>query len=333
MSGDIKMSLIDEYRASGELPDDPEILLKLHAELQATESGEKQAETTVETTDEVATDLVADEVKDDEIQAESDTPTPEGILSKDGKHVIPYDALVKSREEAQALKRELEEVRSQQSRLKESQATSLPSLPQLTDEQLAEMKEYMPEQYEKIVAYMEATKPYQDAALSIEAKLRNLEAREAIRQAEEAAKAAQTVQEEIDNNPVLSHWQRNDVEKWQMAVNMDTQLRTNDPEFANLTQAEQFAKVADAMVAIYGSPIKAVEKPVPAVAEVAKPNVVAAAKPVKQPPINSLADLGAGVPVESSLKERAEDMSQSALINNFMSMSADQRAEFIARMQ
>jgi len=313
MSGDIKMSLIEQYRDSGELPDDPEILLKLHAELQANEAVDKQVETTVEMTDGVATDPIDAEVKDE--------ATPEGILSKDGKHVIPYDALTKAREQEQAAKREAQELRDEIERLKSPQATQSTAFSAMTEEQLADLKEYFPDQYEIL-------KSQQDALVANQNRLRTLEDREAQRIAEEGAKIAQTVQENIDNNPELSHWQRNDPVKWARAVQMDTDLRTNDPEFANLTQAEQFAKVASAMVAIYGSPVKTVATPA---AEPVKPTL-ATAKPVEKPPINSLSDLGAGIPAESSLRDRAEDMSQAALINNFMSMTADQRAEFIARM-
>ena len=306
------MSLIEEYRNSGELPDDPEILLKLHAEIQANEAEDKQVEATVEMTDGVATDPANAEVKDE--------ATPEGILSKDGKHVIPYDALTKAREQEQAARREAQELRDEIERLKSPQANQQTTFSAMTEVQLADLKEYFPDQYEIL-------KSQQDALVANQNRLRTLEDREAQRIAEEGAKIAQTVQENIDNNPELSHWQRNDPTKWARAVQMDTDLRTNDPEFANLTQAEQFAKVAQAMVAIYGSPIKAVATPTPA----AKPTL-ATVKPVEKPPINSLSDLGAGIPADSSLRDRAEDMSQAALINNFMSMTADQRAEFIARM-
>ena len=52
MSGDI-MSLIEQYRESGELPDDPAILMQLHAEMVANEALDKQVESSVETTDEL----------------------------------------------------------------------------------------------------------------------------------------------------------------------------------------------------------------------------------------------------------------------------------------
>ena len=305
------MSLIEQYRESGDLPDDPAILMQLHEEMQANEANGEQVGTTVETTGDAATGVSEAKVNDE--------VAPEGILSKDGKHVIPYDALIKAREEGQAARREAQELRDEIARLGSPQVRQSTAFSAMTEEQLADLKEYFPEQFEIL-------KSQQDALIANQDRLRTLETREANRNAAEAEQVSKSVQENIDNNPELSHWQRNDPAKWARAVQLDTDLRTSDAEFANLTQAEQFAKVAAAMSAIYGSPIKAVAT------SISENKLNPKVQRVEKPPINSLSDLGAGIPVEASFKERAEDMSQAALINNFMTMNADQRAEVMARM-
>jgi hypothetical protein len=66
---------------------------------------------------------------------------------------------------------------------------------------------------------------------------------------------ASAVQEEIDKNQILKYWQDNNPNIWQKCVELDNELRS-DPETASLSMSNRFAKVAAAMVEVYGNPIK-----------------------------------------------------------------------------
>lgn len=79
---------IEHYLASGELPDDPAILEKLYKE--ASGSNDNGEQVVDEQSSSASTGAAASQqtaaVSEDEQRAD-------GILSKNGKHVIPYDVL------------------------------------------------------------------------------------------------------------------------------------------------------------------------------------------------------------------------------------------------
>jgi hypothetical protein len=131
------------------------------------------------------------------------------------------------------------------------------------------------------------------------------------------------VQEEIDNNPILSHWQRNSPEIWAECVEMDNRLRAN-PATANLSMTDRFAKVAAAMSQIYETPIKA-----DAGKQQQSSEKTAPAPTQQKPIINSLSDIPGGEAPEASERQRLEDSSSAEIGDRFMKMTEDQRNAYL----
>lgn len=314
------MSDLASYVESGELPpSDPELLAKLFE--QATtgnaEEGEvieqDEAGKTASATSGAGTQTLTE-------AGESKTPEkePDGILAKDGKHVIGYDVLKSERQARQEAQQRLREMEAEIERLKNPGTTQQPSLAfkTMTEEQIQELKDYFPEQYEAMVSQ-------QAAIVATHQKLSLFEQKEQERVAEEQQKVALTVQEEIDNNPILSHWQRNSPEIWAECVEMDNRLRAN-PATANLSMTDRFAKVAAAMSQIYETPIKAeAEK------QKQSSDKTAPAPTQQKPIINSLSDIPGGEALEASERQRLEDSSSAEIGDRFMRMTEEQRAAYL----
>lgn len=313
--------MIEQYLASGEIPSDPAVLAQLLEEA----NGGALVDESVE-----ANNL--DESKKDSDNEKASAATsantqaninaneekePDGILTKDGKHVISYDVLKTERQQRQEAIREAEELKAEIERLKNTpNQVDLSALSVMSAEQLADLKEYFPEQYEAIVSQ-------QTSLLAAQQKLNQVEQMERQRQAEQLRQTQLTVQEEIDNNPTLSHWQRNNPDAFDFCVQQDNMLRDN-PKTAGLPLSERFAKAVAIASQIYESPINTDSKEID-VKEKVPPSQSKATKPL----INSLSDIPGGEPIEASEKQKLEDSSAAELGNRFMKMTDDQRQAFL----
>ncbi|WP_031431842.1 hypothetical protein [Methylomicrobium agile] len=314
------MSDLASYVESGELPpNDPEILAKLYQEVIAGES-EESSITEQDEAGKTASAASGAGTQASTEAGESKTPEkePDGILAKDGKHVISYDVLKSERQARQEAHQRLREMEAEIERLKNpgnAQPASL-AFKTMTEEQIQELKDYFPEQYEAIASQ-------QAAMMAVSQKLSLFEQDEQKRVAEEQQKVALTVQEEIDNNPILSHWQQNRPEIWAECVEMDNRLRAN-PATANLSMTERFAKVAAAMSQIYETPFKAEAE------KQQSSNKTAPVVPTQQKPIiNSLSDIPGGEAPEASERQRLEDSSSAEIGDRFMKMTEDQRNAYL----
>lgn len=297
------MKTLQDYIDSGELPEsNPELLAKLLAEANGEIPAELVEPEPPKEPESAATSVVEDK-------------EPDGILSKDGKHVIPYDALKSERQARQSYQNQTAELQRQIDELKAGKAVNVDHAKAImSDDQLEELKEYFPEQYEAIVSQQEAL----NAAAN---KLAVVEQREQQRIADEARQVSLTVQEEIDNNPILSHWQRNNPEIWAECVALDNAIRSN-PANEKLSMSERFDKVAKAMVQVHESPVS-VEPPKPAPTATVKADV-------KRPPINSLSELKGGEAPEASDKEKLESMDANEISGMLMKMSPEQQSKWLA---
>ncbi len=308
------MSGIEHYLETGELPSDP---AELEALYQEAISGEATAEKQVEVDEpkEESTSAATGAEAEKVVEVEKE---PDGIATRDGKHIISYDVLKSERQLRREAIRETESLKAEIERLKNAPAQPSSIAGTMTEEQLADLKEFFPEQYDAIVG--------QNAALiAAQQKLADAERVEQQRQADQQQQVALTVQEEIDNNPVLSHWQRNNPDIFEKCVAMDTMLR-DDPNNANLTLNERFSKVAAAMTQLYENPIKgAGVKDADAKVNQKTNSAAKATKPL----INSLSDIPGGEAQEASEAQRLEDSSAAELGNRFMTMTEDQRTAFL----
>jgi len=296
------MTDVAAYLESGELPDDPAVLAKLYQEMIGEEATAKSVE--VEESTSAATSAV-------EAKAEKE---PDGIATKDGKHIISYDVLKSARQQRQDAVKIADDLRAEIERMKNSPAQQdLVATGVMTDEQLADLKEFFPEQYDAIVAQQANSVAYQQ-------KLSQFEQADRRRNIDEQNKISLNVQEEIDNNPVLSDWQRNDPEAFEYCVQQDNLLRDN-PKTANLSLSERFSKAVAIASQVYDSPIK-----------LAPAKTQAQATVKARPIINSLSDVPGGEPVEASEQQQLESMSGVQIGNMFLGKSQEQINAILARM-
>lgn len=194
----------------------------------------------------------------------TETETSDGkpvVSTRDGKGVIPYDVLEASRRREAELRAQLAEARGEANR-KEDQDKLLAGL--LTDEQIEEMRSEFPD-------------AMVDAIVSQQNTLKELAKRVAERPGSEDTtpeeKAAQSVQDLIDQDPILSGWQNDpDQANWTRAVRFDDMLR-EDPEWSKRPIEERFSEVRRLM----GAPTSAVETS-PGVKDKAEQAASAAAK-------------------------------------------------------
>lgn len=243
---------IDEILESG----DPEAMAALLDSADATDDGELSV-----TLDEPAVDprVSADAEADAPVtQTPAEDSAPRVILSKDGKHQIPYEVLENSRSqvseyrtqaeqhaaEAATLKAQLEEttrlltVRSDQLKANAIDPKHLPEAMKFSDEKLQQIEEEYGELGETQVAL-----------------IRQLQAMQAnMSQSQSTAPAQQDPTETaIQGNPDLTHWRSQDPDRFDFAVSVDNKLR-QDPNFADKSLSERFAEVTRRTKAAFGDP-------------------------------------------------------------------------------
>lgn len=181
---------------------------------------------------------------------EQQEETPEkvsGVLSPDGKHVIPYGALKGAREEASRYRQLNEEqatlIESLKAQLaqkpgdtvdvdldtEDQQATDALSakLKQLAEDfpEFGEVAEAMTTQIRALQAEVNAVKEERQAQQQVVARQRQL-----------------TVREAIDSNPDLVLWESEDQKAWDRAVKIDQELR-QDPDWTGKPIQERFNEV------------------------------------------------------------------------------------------
>lgn len=170
-----------------------------------------------------------------------DEPKPQGVLAKDGKHVLPFSVL----ENTRAKNLELQELARQQAeeieRLKAGKDANPDNAELFSEEMLTALEEEGP----AMAAIAKTMRAQQEAIqkLTAEAEAR----RNAAEQAEQK-KAATTVQEAIDANAALAEWQSAQSDspeaqaRWEHALKVDSMLREL-PAWSNKPMSERFAEV------------------------------------------------------------------------------------------
>lgn len=170
-----------------------------------------------------------------------------GILTRDGKHVIPYDVLEAERtgrqrveQEALTLKQQLAEEQRKidllTSQIKQAGMTPdpLPEDARISDEQIAKIREDYPEMA--------------DALTLMARKYDYLQAR--IQEAQPAPQENPAIQA-MNAVPDLVEWQQSDPDRFAVAVHLDEKLQT-DPAWKDKPLTERFAEVARRTRAAYG---------------------------------------------------------------------------------
>ncbi|HIB2463431.1 TPA: hypothetical protein ACWRBY_005115, partial [Escherichia coli] len=209
---------------------------------------------------EVATENHADEAAQTQTGDNTAAPTPDasaeqtqdvkepeakGVLTRDGKHVIPYEVLEAERSGKQRAEQEAALLRGQiaeEKRLVElltsqihqagMKPTPLPENEKISDEQIARIREMYPE--------------IGDAVASLIRKNNYLQSRvqQSTQQAEgNGGEDLSPVLDAMNAVPVLKTWQESDPDRFSVAVSIDGKLQ-NDPAWKDKTLTERFAEVA-----------------------------------------------------------------------------------------
>jgi hypothetical protein len=313
---------------------DPEAMAALFEKLQGEDQKTEQKvepenkETVVEPTVEPVPDSATQ-------KTEQEPPEPDGITTKDGKHVIPYSVLKSERDRASRAEQIAAEMQERVTALEamakagnqganngESARTTpdIPDASELSNDDLESLKEDFPTVYKAVMASMAYAK-------ALEAKIQPVEASVREDAAERARNATDMVQDAIDSVPKMAHLQATDAQAFNLAKQFDATLRTQ-PSWADKSLAERFAKVVDMVESTLGTINVPGTKPAPQIstedlksAAVAK--AAAAVKAARSNVPNSLSEVPGEAAAEDE-REAAENMSALQLAEKFSSMSPDQ---------
>lgn len=318
------------------LSDDPEALAAAFA---AIEAGETQPEPKDPTPAEEPKneDKQAVEDKQQEAKNPADEPDPQGVATKDGKNIIPYDVLKNERDRARRAEQMAKEMQDRVAQLEamvkqqvnqganngESARTNLPTAEnELSPEDLEALKEDFPTVYKAVQASMAAAK-------ALEAKLQPVEQAVQQEQTERAQSAQEAVQEAIDSVPKLAHIQATNAEAFDLARQFDETLR-NQAAWQGKALSDRFAKVVEMVEAALGPidlPGQTPNTSQPSAEELRAAAKAKADQMVKANRSNvptSLSEAPAGQHAAQDEREEAENLTALQLAEKFSSMSPDQ---------
>lgn len=245
-----------------------------------------------------------------------------GVLTKDGKHVIPHRVLQDARtaaslerqrrQELEAANRQLTE---QLEALKSGKPVDAPQSGQFTPEQLEQMREDFP-----------AMAPFVDAVAQMQKQLVQASASAApaatpTQVAEGEVSRASVIDIAVAKTPLLNRLRAKAGPLWDEAIAIDNELRA-DPGFAGKTLDERLAEVQRRMSDQYGLPIEIPRQTTTAAPAAATATAAPAAPNAQaQPVMPTLTDLGGtGVSVATS---PIAGMTPGQMVDKAMSMSME----------
>jgi hypothetical protein len=257
---------------------------------------------------------------------------PDGVLAKDGKNVIPYAQLESARQRASAAEQLAAEQRAELDRLKNQleagkTATTDGDVETLSDEELDALEVESPT-LAKLLRGQQAT------IQKLTGTVETLAKHQGSQIASEEAEVRNEMQEAIDSNPTMAAWQSDtDKTMWNKAAKFDKLLRA-EPEFADVSFADRFAKVVELTQAALGlkaevaAPAAATTKATPA--EI-KAQAEAKLKSTKALP-TSLSDIPGGAPPAVDERERVDDMSATELGAKFLNMKPEDLQAYLTSL-
>lgn len=315
---------------------DPEQLAKVFEQL---ENGEtpvvKEPDPQPAETATVKNDPVTDETQQAKQGQAATEPEPEGVATKDGKHVIPYSVLKSERDRATRAEQLANEMAEKVKALEAAQSGNQgakqgesartdpqqPTVSDLSPEDLAALKEDFPTVYKAVMASMAAAERLAAQLQPVQETVRNAEA-------EKERTAQESVQDAIDSVPKLAHIQASNKEAFELAKQFDATLRTQKA-WADKPLSERFAKVAEMVESAIG-PIdvpgsKATSQP--SAEDLRKAAIAKAAQAAKASRTDvptSLSEFPAGQNAAQDEREAAETLTPLQIAEKFASMTPDQ---------
>jgi len=317
---------------------DPEELAKVFAQLEAGDTpADKPADPPPDTPD---TQTKQEPVVNEPQQAKQDQSAteqePQGIATKDGKHVIPYSVLKSERDRASRAEQTLNEMQERVKALEAMQAGNQgakdgesartdqqqPTVNDLSPEDLEALKEDFPTVYKAVMASMAAAERLAQQLQPVQETVRNAEA-------EQARTSQEAVQDAIYSVPKLAHIQATNKEAFDLAKQFDATLR-GQSAWAEKPLSERFSKVAEMVESVIG-PIDVPGAPKPtsqATAEDLRKAALAkaqqSAKASRTDVPNSLSEFPAGQHAAQDEREAAENLSSIQLAEKFSRMTPEQ---------
>lgn len=271
-------------------------------------------------------------------------PDGEYVESRDGKGKIPYAVLADTRRENARMAAELATLRAGTAAAPGTPATPAASAAEtreataaaaqakagmLSDEQIDALAEKYPAEL------IDVLKAVNNTARTAFGKVSEIETEATALENDELAASAQSVQDMIDQDPVLSKWQNAaDTADWEEAVRLDDSLmRTRT--WGGKPAVERFAEVKRLM----GVEPAAVAPPTPAKAaptltaeQKAEAKLAAAGAKAAEGRAFSHTDLPGGNPPAQSEHEALASMSMMDLEKRFESMTPAKQRDYLARV-
>lgn len=261
---------------------------------------------------------------------------PDGVSTKDGKHIIPYATLQAERARASMAEKALTDMQAKLEAMEAQiaqgvktgeSATPLQADEQLSDEDLEGLKEDFPSVYKGIMA-MKAQ------AQLLESKIKPFEEIQQ-RNAEEAQKSlAEQVQDAIDSTPKLAFIAaQEDKSAFELAKQFDNTLKTL-PAWQGKTLAERFEKVIEMVEATNGAiNLPQTQNSQNKTAAQIKAEAIAVAnaqaKDNKTSIPNSLSDFPVGQHVANDELENVTNLSTLQLAQKMQSMTPDKLEAYL----
>lgn len=323
-----------EQRIAALDPSDPEALKELERSIMLGDSSDDKAEEEEledpgeEVTPESTVAAKPDEKVEEPKGETSTTPEPV-VLTRDGKHTIPYTELENARDRAaraeatvQALNEQLKSIKKGGEPGDEGKQGEV----SITDDELGELDEISPEIAKVIRAQMSKIEQLSGVVVELN---RDREVTKTTR----AQEVQDTVRAAIESTPDLVAWREEatrednpDPKRWERAQAFDDMLQ-QDPEWQDKSFEERFAKAAQMTRAFYGDEA-ATSKPVtPA------PTIPAKKESVSENSIPmSLSDIPGSTPAGHSMRETLENASAVSLGNRFLNMTPEQIESELARL-
>lgn len=308
-----------------ETPDDPAVLATLAEQMAAPPAEEVSAPATKD-------------VKKEEEPAPSSEPAEEpkqveeegAIATPSGKGTIPYAVLKGEREKRQAAEAAVADLSERLKGIEQQMAQGS------TNAAEAAIADLPAEELEALRIDFPVFGKVIDSLLnkieSLTGEISGIKQIDEERQAATQRQQAATVQELIDNDPVLSHLQRNDPELFAKAVDIDRTL-IGDPRFPDM--ASRFAKVSETVESLFG-PFDGVSRPksAPSIKPIDK--AVARAAVTEQianrkATPTSLSDIPSGDAQETDELDDLENLSPTEIGARMLKMSEAQRTAFLNR--
>ncbi|WP_421180348.1 hypothetical protein [Aeromonas enteropelogenes] len=277
-----------------------------HSEEHATEPEKKGEQTAPPAAEGEGNNKTSDTNQEDGKQQESEKV----LLSKDGKHTIPYDVLEAERAQRQALAEENAQLKAAASEREKLQKV----LEKHGIDPNADPDALNVEEIEQLAEdYPEIGKVLTGIANRLN-KLQQPQTQQPVQQQQPYA-APHDVQAALQAVPVLKGWMESDADRRTFAVSVDDRLR-EDPAWKDKPLTERFAEVVKRTKAAFGDPVD------PPAKEQKQPPAEVDGKDVDRIP-RSPSDIGQSVQ-HSTEREKFDGMNDEQLYERMSSMTPEQ---------